>query len=112
MSLNIFRLQIYDDGAGEYLFDSPINNGICAGNEDNASALSGNAVGPFILPSPLFVTRPGQLTIQMTNVKTPLNTGFAITNNIVGYLALVFAVPKKCRGTRDGNMVKRRGVLS
>jgi hypothetical protein len=93
-----FRLQIYDDGAGMYLFDAPLNSLLGAGSMDNVTGLPGGAVGPFLLPSPLAVTKPGLLTVQMSNVNTPLNSGNDQPNITIGYVALVFAVPKKCKG--------------
>lgn len=98
MAISPFRLQIYDDGAGEYVFDSPFNSNTVAGNMDTASGLPNGAVGPFILPSPLAVTKPGLMTVMMTNINAPANLGFATPNNIVAFVALVFAIPKKCRG--------------
>jgi hypothetical protein len=106
------RLQIYDDGAGEYLFSASFNSNIVAGNEDANSGLPNGAIGPFILPSPCAVTKPGLLTITMSNVNAPLNSVEA--NGVVAFVALVFAIPKKCRGEVPSYYkgIQRRGVLS
>lgn len=111
-----FRLQIYDDGAGMYLFDAPIDNQICAGNMNNISALAGGAVGPFILPSPCAVTAPGLLTVQLSNVNAPaVNEEQILENDTIALIALVFAVPKKCKGQVPNGMrqvrVGPRGVI-
>jgi hypothetical protein len=111
-----FRLQIYDDGAGMYLFDAPLDTQIGAGNMNAASGLAGAAVGPFILPSPCPVTAPGLLTVQLSNVNTPLNEGFALENSVDVALALVFAVPKRCKGAVPNGMrqirMSPRGIVS
>lgn len=88
-----FRLQIYDDGAGEYLYNASLNTQICAGN-DTPIANSGNAFGPFILPSPLSIVPSGMLVIQMTNTETSGTPGSATLGAIQAYVGLVFAVPK------------------
>lgn len=110
-----FRIQIYDDGAGEFLFSEAINDQICTGSGDNFTALSNSAIGPFILPSPLPITKPGLITIQLSNVNAPLNTGNDVANTVEANVALVFAIPKKCKGVCYGGEVRqtqRKGVLS
>jgi hypothetical protein len=93
-----FRIQIFEDGSGEYLFDAPVNDILAAGSQDAILANPGNAVGPFILPSPLPIIAPGMLTIQITNVNTPLNDGTPdTTDTTVAYVALVFAIPRRCK---------------
>ncbi len=91
---NAFRLQIFDDGAGEYLFDTPFNSLLCSGSEVNIGN-AGGAVSPFILPSPLAIVKPGLVTISLSNVNASNDEE---ENPIAAYIALVFAMPKKCRG--------------
>lgn len=109
-----FRLQIYDDGAGEYIFDSPVSSLIGGGTSGiTAMVNASNAVGPFIVPSPKAVTKPGLLTVMLSNVNTPENEGMDSTNPVVGSIALVFAVPKRCKGQSPTGMQDRsgRGVM-
>ncbi len=87
---NPFRLQIFDDGAGEYLFDTPFNSNLVAGSEKNIGN-SGNSFGPFILQSPLTVVAPGLLTITISNVNAATDT---LDNPISAYISLLFATPK------------------
>lgn len=119
MAETFYRLQIFDDGAGEYIFDQPANSSNVTGSGDNSSNLSGHAVGPFILPSPLPICKPGLLTVSISNVNLPVAGGIDTNPDVVA-IALVFAVPKKCKGICyggeqgrvDRGILQRRGVLS
>ncbi len=107
-----FRIQIYDDGSGEYLFDAPVNYLNATGREYNFNTVIGTTpVGPFILTDPKAVTKPGLLTLQISNVNAPLNDGGESANEVVAYIALVFAVPKKCKGQNPSGAGVRPGVL-
>lgn len=105
------RLQIFDDGAGEYIFDAPVNSLSCSGA---MTQTVNTPAGPFILPSPLSVCKPGLLTIALTNV-SPIDTTAEVNAgaSIQVCAALVFAVPKKCKGqTPDGaRQIEAKGVL-
>lgn len=91
---SLARLQIFDDGAGEFIFDTPLSTLLVTGSQNAAhSNNSGGAVGPFILPAPLAITDPGLVTIQVSNVNPPENP---TAGN--WYLAFVFAIKKKCEG--------------
>lgn len=90
-----FRLQIYDDGAGEYLYNTTVNTSIVAGN-DTPRALNGNSFGPFILPSPLSIVPNGMLTVAMTNIEATGTLVHTTDGAIQAYVGLIFAVPKNC----------------
>jgi hypothetical protein len=114
-----FRLQIFDDGAGEYVFDVPLSYLLGAGSMNTNTALVGGAIGPFILPSPLAVCKPGLLTVSLSNDSLPQPGAVppetpAEQTSVVAHVALVFAVPKKCRGasTAFGRQQDRRGLMN
>jgi hypothetical protein len=105
-----FRLQVYDDGAGEYLYDANLTTANCAGN-DTPVAANGNAFGPFILPSALSIVPNGMLVVNMTNVQP---TGIAddpVVGAIKAYVGLVFAIPKCANmGMRDAKPVNTNPI--
>ena len=119
--MSTFRLQIFDDGAGEYIFDQSAEASNVGGNESNTFSLSGNARGPFILPSPLPICKPGLMTVAISNINTPTNSGAAAidANVIIAYIGLVFAIPKKCKDVCYGGVqgqidrgLERKGVIN
>lgn len=84
------RLQILDDGAGEYVYDVPINSINAAGVEVPVGSTA--TMGPFLLPSPLAVCKNGLLNLSLTNVE-------ATDLDVLAHMVLIFAVPKpkECR---------------
>ncbi len=70
------RIQVFDDGAGEYLIDTPVSTFLIAGD---------NGV-PFFLPSPLVISKRGLVTITMSNINDQTHLP------VNGYLGLIFAV--------------------
>ncbi len=107
---NGFRLQVFDDGAGEYIFDTPFNI-LCVAGSEIATGVY-NSRGPYILQSPLAIAKPGLLTVTISNVNTPTDE---LDNPIEAYVCLIFAVPKKCRYMlpvgRDYNTPNLRGLV-
>ena len=90
---NGFRLQIFDDGAGEYLLDTPFNSLLVSGSEVS-QGLSSNAVGPYLLQSPLAIVAPGLLTVTLSNTNASNDEA---ENPVEAFLMLVFATPKRCK---------------
>lgn len=81
------RLQIYDDGIGEYVYDSPVSSITATGHMNPVGV--NRQRGIFYAPAPLTISR-GLATVQLTNIE---NTEASIR----AHLCLVFAVPKKDR---------------
>jgi len=76
--VNKVRLQLFDDGAGEYVADFPVSTLLETGD---------NGV-PFLLPSPICFNKQGLVTVSMTNVND------AEQASVNAYLCLVFAIKK------------------
>lgn len=76
-----FRLQIYDQGAGRAVYSTDVSGQAQSGAGSSQHVAAGYEFdylgngfpfGPFILPSPLVVLRPGQLNIKVINLD-PVN---------------------------------------
>lgn len=89
-----FRVRIYDVGAQSYLSDDFVQaanlsgyvqgNAVATGFVDGATLGQTGSNGLFILPSPIAVSSPGQLTVQIVNLE---NSSVTID------MAFYFAVP-------------------
>lgn len=88
-----FRLQLFDDGAGMYIYDSMIKNTVGCGGQGITNPNDPSAFGPFVLPGPWVITYPGLVTVAMTNVQTSTTEGSF--QDIVADLCLIFATPKQ-----------------
>lgn len=104
-----FRFQLYDAGAQAYLSDAYMNGNCCAGRFTQLpqtgtgmlTTVNGNK-NLFILPSPLSISSPGQLNVNIVNLSA---------NTATIDMAFIFAAPKGIAGQVTpswiGNVVGR-----
>jgi hypothetical protein len=82
------RLQIYDDGIGEYVYDKPVST-IDACGHMNAIGVN-RQMGPFLVPTPISISKNGLATVILSNIEN-------VEASVNVHLCLVFAVPKRDR---------------
>lgn len=102
-----FRTRWYDAGAQDYISDGFVHSNCCTGRfVPDAVPLDGSTLtgskNLFILPSPLSITAPGQLNVQIVNLSA---------NTAIIDMAFFFAVPNGNMGQTNaaviGNAVRR-----
>lgn len=106
-----FRLQIYDQGAGRALYSTDVSGQSLSGGTFQTSAVgsefdylgTGQPLGPFILPSPLVVLKPGQLNVKVVNLD-PVNAADI-------QVALFFAVPRDAQPDQADQVLGNRSAL-